>query len=321
MKMRSAAVLTAVVSLAATASVAGCGSEKASDNNSGQSHSGKSAETASLKNVADATTKAQSAKVSGSVKLGKKFSTTYDGALSWKDGTVGALTMKMHGSMLKGGSGTGPKSMQARYTKDAVYLNLASVLGKNRPPELKGKSWMKVGYDDAASASGMSGNMLESQMRQNNPRSSVQLLLDSGNLKKVGTEKVRGTQAQHYKGTVNTADLAAKQSSSMSKKDRKQQRQQLKRLGVKKQRVELWVNGDDLPVRTVTKANTAQGAMTTRTDYRDFGTSVQADPPESKNVLDFGKEMRKLRKGHQPGSGATTPGSAPPRGSDLTGSA
>ena len=132
-----------------------------------------------------------------------------DGALGWADGLTGNLTITYTGgTMADTMKQLGTTSMQARYLPDAYYAKM----GEKFAEQAGGKHWIRYGYDDLADLGGSSGAYLKDQMQNTTPNQSVKLLLASGDVRKVGSEQVRGVDTTHYSGTVDVADLAGKNS-------------------------------------------------------------------------------------------------------------
>ncbi len=115
-----------------------------------------------------------------------------------------------------------------------------------------GKHWIKYAYDDLESLGGGSGAYLKDQMQNTTPNQSVKLLLASGDVRKVGEEKVRGQETTHYSGTVDVADLAS-QNSNLDRSQLDDLKKQLEQAGVSTETVDIWVDDQDLLVKKVEK--------------------------------------------------------------------
>lgn len=204
----SIAVATALASVAACGSSGSSGSSGKDDKAVGKG-STRVSPIAALRSAEQSTDKADSAKVESSTVMGSLMSMDAKGNLGWGDGITGVLTMTYTGgTMAQTMRAAGSTSMEARYLPDAYYAKM----GDKFAEQAGGKHWLKYDYDDLAKLGGSSGAYLKDQMQNSTPNQSVKLLLASGDVKKVGTEPVRGQQATHYSGTVNVADLAAKNS-------------------------------------------------------------------------------------------------------------
>ncbi|MFJ9814031.1 hypothetical protein ACIRU3_01925 [Streptomyces sp. NPDC101151] len=290
MKSRTVRRVTlSVAVMTALAGVAACGSE---DSGKGDKAVGRSvthvSPLAALRSAEKSTDKAESAKVRSSTSIGDTMSMTANGALAWGDGLKGNLTItytggKMADAMRQAGS----TSMEARYLPDAYYAKMSEKFAQ----QFGGKHWIKYAYDDLAKLGGGSGAYLKDQMQNTTPNQSVKLLLASGDVKKVGQEKVSGVDATHYSGTVNVADLADK-NSNLTADQLAGLKKQLSQAGVTTETVDIWVNDQDLLVKKVEKADMATGAMTSTAYYSDYGVKVSAEEPPAADTKDF-KELMK----------------------------
>ncbi|MGW2747468.1 hypothetical protein [Streptomyces sp. NPDC001450] len=292
----SVAVVTALTGVAA------CGS----DSGKGDKTVGKSvthvSPLAALLSAEKSTDKAESAKVRSSTTMGDTMSMTADGALAWGDGLKGNLTItytggKMAEAMRKAGS----TSMEARYLPDAYYARMSEKFAA----QFGGKHWIKYAYDDLAKLGGSSGAYLKDQMQNTTPNQSVKLLLASGDVKKVGQEKVSGVDATHYSGTVNVADLAGK-NSNLTADQLAGLKKQLSQAGVTTENIDIWVDGQDLLVKKVEKADMATGTMTSTAYYSDYGVKVAAEAPPAADTKDFTELMKAGGPGSVSGSSSTT---------------
>ncbi len=94
------------------------------------------------------------------------------GAISWASGGVtGEMTVTQRGGALAG-SPTAGKPMQARYSSDAMYVNIGDEFAASVG---HGAHWIKYDYDALAQKAGASGAFLKDQLQNNNPSRSVQL--------------------------------------------------------------------------------------------------------------------------------------------------
>jgi hypothetical protein len=174
--------------------------------------------------------------------------------------------------------------MPARYTEDAMYINLGDEFASTAG---KGKHWMKYDYDKLAKQAGPSGALIKDQMQNNNPARSVDLLLASGKVKKVGSETVGGKKTDHYRGTIEVAELARMQSKKLSEKELNQLSDQLTQQGFKTETVDLWIDGDDLLVKKQETAKGKNGDLDSTANYSDYGTKVSVEAPAASDTLAF----------------------------------
>ncbi|MFD6288140.1 hypothetical protein [Streptomyces sp. NPDC060205] len=241
-----------------------------------------------LRSVEKSTDGADSAKVESTTTMGTMMSMKADGALGWADGLTGKLTITYTGgTMADQMRQLGTTSMEARYLPDAYYAKM----GDKFAEQSGGKHWIKYDYDDLAKLAGGSGAYMKDQMQNTTPNQSVKLLLASGDVEKVGEEKVRGEDTTHYSGTVDVADLAGR-NSSLSASQLADLKSQLEQAGVTTETIDIWVNDQDLLVKKAEKGELATGSMSSTAYYSDYGVEVAAEEPAAGDTADFADLMR-----------------------------
>ncbi|MER6556247.1 hypothetical protein ABT300_00540 [Streptomyces sp. NPDC001027] len=291
--MKCTGVRRAGLSIAALALLAGataCSGSGSSGGLGGSGGSGKGQEgsprlspVAALRSAEKSTDGADSAKVESTTTMGSVMSMTAEGALGWKDGLTGALTITYTGgAMADTMRQMGATSMEARYLPDAYYARM----GDSFAGQAGGRHWIKYAYDDLASLGGGSGAYLKDQLTNTTPHQSVKLLLASGDLHEVGEEKVRGRNTTHYSGTVKVADLAEK-NSHLDRGRLDELKKTLEQAGVTTETVDIWVDDRDLLAKKVEKGETTAGAYSQTAYYSDYGTEVAAEAPPAGDTADF----------------------------------
>ncbi len=312
--MKSTTVRRVGLSIAvatALASVAACGSSGSPGSSGGSGKDDKAlgkgatrvSPIAALRSAEQSTDKADSAKVESSTVMGSLMSMDAKGNLGWADGLTGTLTMTYTGGTLADTMrAAGSTSMEARYLPDAYYARM----GEKFAEQADGKHWIKYDYDDLAKLGGSSGAYLKDQIQNTTPNQSVKLLLASGDVTKVGTESVRGQQTTHYAGTVDVADLAAK-NSNLTASQLAAMRKQLTAVSVTTEHVDIWINAQDLLVKKTEKGQMSSGQYTQTAFYSDYGVKADATVPPASDTEDFTALLKK--QGLTPGSGDTATGS------------
>ncbi|MFF5144032.1 hypothetical protein ACFY6U_30620 [Streptomyces sp. NPDC013157] len=291
-RVRRTAVSIAVA--AALTAVAACSSSGGSGGSGKEDKAGARAATrvspiAALRSAEKSTDNADSARVRSTTTMGSLLSMTTDGSLAWDDGITGTVTITYTGgSTAELMRKLGTTSMEARYLPDAYYARMSDTFAA----QTGGKHWIRYGYGDLASVAGGSGALLKDQMQNTTPNKSVQMLLASGDVKKVGEEKVDGQATTHYAGTVDMADLAGR-SSSLTAGQLAALKKQLTQAGVSTETVDIWVNGQDLLVKKTEKAATANGTMTQTAHYSDYGVKISAQKPPAGDTEDFKTLLQK----------------------------
>ncbi|MFJ5863307.1 hypothetical protein ACIQEY_02635 [Streptomyces parvus] len=288
---------TALAAAAALTSMAACsGSDSAGGSGKGKADAvAKASPVAALKQVQQKTGGAQSAKVEGTTEMGSTMSMKQSGVIGWADGLSGAITVTYTGGTmgeaLKKAGGDG--SVQARYFKDEYYANAGAGMAANTG----GKNWIRYSYKDLAELGGASGDVMQDQIQNSTPEEGVKALLASGDVKKVGQEDVRGVSATHYSGTVDVAELTAK-NSDLDAEQLAAFKEQLALAGVTTQTVDIWVDENDLLVKKTERAEMKTGTLNSTLFYSDYGTEVPSEKPEASDTVDF-KEL--LKQGATPG--------------------
>ncbi|WP_042420285.1 hypothetical protein [Streptacidiphilus anmyonensis] len=269
MRYTRALVVAATAALAVTG-LAACGGGKTA------SASGQAASVpmVSVADAMSATNQATQKYTSVSMKMdehitadGKTADVTGNGHISWKPvGLDMTMTMPATGGVAGG-------TMHMMMSGTTMYMGMS---GK---AAFQGKHWMKMDLSkDAAIADSL--NKSSGQ----DPATQLKLFTSSGDIKRVGTETVDGVSTTHYSGTVDFAKLATEQDPSL-----KSLVQQDSKLGVSSMKVDLWVNGQNLPVRMV-EATPASSTMSLNAtiDYTDYGTTpVTVTPPPAGDTLDM----------------------------------
>ncbi|MFF8969779.1 hypothetical protein [Streptomyces sp. NPDC014995] len=264
-------VALAVAMTAALTGAAACTSSEPSDKPEGD-RGASSASLTALRAAERSTERAASAKVRSTTVMGTQLSLEADGALGWSGGLTGTLTITYTGGtsaeMMRA---LGITSMEARYLPDAYYARLSDALAE----KAGGKHWIRYAYDDLGGGAGAS---FADQLRNTTPNQSVKLLLDCGDVRKVGEEKVGGQTTTHYSGTVEVSEVADARL-----------RKQLQQAGVTTETVDIWVDARNLLVKKVEKGRTAAGELTQTAYYSDYGVRVSAERPPAGDTEDFGK--------------------------------
>ncbi|MFD9795702.1 hypothetical protein ACFWXK_32655 [Streptomyces sp. NPDC059070] len=279
--------ISVVAIAAALAGVAACGGSDGKDKSAPAKEQHKSGSdfspVAALRAVQKKTDGAGSAKVEMTMSMGTTLGLAGNGALAWGDGTTGAMRMKYtQGTMAQTMRQMGAESIDARYLRDAYFANM----GPRFAQSIGGKHWIRYGYDDMAKLMGPAGAVMKDQMQNSTPQQGVKALLASGDVKKVGTEDVRGVQATHYAGTVDMAKLVDR-SSGLDAKTLEAFKAQMNQSGVTTDTVDIWVDKNDLLVKKTESAATKNGVLNSTAFYSDYGVKVAAEAPAASDTVDF----------------------------------
>lgn len=219
------------------------------------------------------------------------------GVVGWEP-SVMDVTLK--GSALGDEPGTPDKSRVVQ--RDGVmYMDMGSATASG----MEGKRWMKMDTKALAEYAQESGDpspqtMLDLSLENTNqdPAQQIALLLESPDLKHVGTRKIDGAETDHYKGKLTVAEMLKTNDAlaDLDKEERDQLLKSMKKAGVKEYGIEVWVNGDDLPARMDVSTKIEQGVIDVSTKYSDYGTEVKAEVPKPSETLDLLETFKKLDK-------------------------
>jgi hypothetical protein len=294
LSIAAVAALTGVAACSSSGSSGSSGKDDKASSGGGVTHV---SPIAALRSAEKSTDKADSAKVESTTTMGSLMSMKADGTLGWGDGIKGTMTITYTGgTMAETMRQLGTTSMEARYLSDAYYAKM----GDRFAEQAGGKHWIRYAYDDLADLGGSSGAYLKDQMQNTTPNQSVKLLLASGDVKKVGEATVRGENTTHYSGTVDVADLATK-NSNLTRSQLDGLKKQLEQAGLSTERVDIWVNDQDLLVKKVETGQMATGRLTQVAYYSDYGAKVSAEKPPASDTEDFKQLLKK-----QGGTGLTS---------------
>ncbi|MEU1040346.1 hypothetical protein [Streptomyces sp. NPDC005907] len=230
----------------------------------------RTAVTRTLSEVRSRTREAGSARVDCSTARGNMVATRSKGVLGWSDSLSGTLTITYTGgSWATTMREMGNVSTPARFVSDTYYAKMsdrfATVSGR-------GRHWIKYGYDASANFT---------------PAQSVELLLAAPDTREVGTEQVRGIRTTHYSGTVTVAALDAPRP-GLTRAELADLAKWFTEAGVRKERVDVWVDAAGLLVKRSERGETPSGALVTTAYYADYGTRFATpEAPPADDTVDF----------------------------------
>lgn len=279
---RRTAVSCAVV--AALTGVVACGSSGSGEGDGDDPF-------AALK-LADASTRdADSSRIESTGDLGELMSIEADGVVDWADGLDGTMTITYTGGQAaEQMRSLGITSTEARYLPDAYYADMGDLFAG----QYGGKRWIRYAYEDMDEMiGGASGAYVREHFRSVTPNQSVRLLLASGDVEKVGEEDVRGESTTHYAGTVSVADLQER-NANLGEEMRARLEKQLAASGITTVDIDLWIDDDDLLVKKVEKAETANDTVNSTVHYSDYGVDVSTEEPPAAETVDYRDLMTNL---------------------------
>jgi hypothetical protein len=168
-------------------------------------------------------------------------------------------------------------------------------------PQLLARPWLKV---DLATLSQQSGVNLEAlgQLRDNDPTAALNFLRGvSNDVKKVGSEKVRGAETTHYSATADLNKTVEQVPADL----RDDITRLIGQLGTSTIPTEAWVDDDGRlrRMRYIVDLSRVQaggqpaplgGVLTTTIEAFDFGADVDVSEPPADQVTDFAALMSQL---------------------------
>ncbi|MFI9048425.1 hypothetical protein [Streptomyces sp. NPDC053427] len=295
--MYNASVRRAGVSLAAVTVLVGVtacqnGSDKAEGT---ERDAGRRAATRALTAAYEKTAAAKSAKVtmtmSAPATMPDGGDTKMSGVMGW-DPFVMDVTMSEKPAEKSAG---GAEKTHMIWIDDTVYMDMGE-----RPAEFDGKKWGKF---DLGAAVGQTGDaQLMKQMTagledmNQDPAQQLGMFLNSPDIKHLGTGKINGQRAERYKGSL-TAEEGLKTNKSvkaLTPREREALLANIKKAGIKGYDYDVWVNGDDYPVKMDVKIKTPQGTITTTASFSDYGAKASVQAPPADDTVDLFKMLKEL---------------------------
>lgn len=287
------------VSLSMAASLAACtgddggkpeGKAKDSKATSQQAASPLHVMTAAAKKTDDA----QSAKFTMTVTAaGQPGKLSAEGAMTWGDTVAMDMTMSGVGTMA-GGSGGEFRMIRIGTT---MYMDMGS---ENAMPD--GRHWMKMDIEATAGASGDKAlqEKLTSQMQQarQSPAEQMNMMLASPKIHLVGKEKTDGVAARHYRGSMTLDEIldAQKGKKQLDATERQKLVDSMKKQGVDGADIDVWINGEDLPVRIDVAMDGKQGTTELSEHLSDYGADVSPKAPPADETFDMAKMLAEMGK-------------------------
>ncbi len=204
---------------------------------------------------------------------GKGSTVTFNGSLDFKS-RAGEYSVDAAAIGLQG---TG--KVHTVVAGGVLYLSL-DALERGDPsssPDLAGKKWLKL--DPKVFGGG-------GQIGQSDPNGSLDALRGvKGDVKRVGSDKVRGTRATHYRVTID-ADQAV---NSAPEGQRDEVRNSIGALGSKTIPADVWVDGKGrlrkVRLHVAASSTTTKGLVAF--EFFDLGARVNVEAPPANEVVDF----------------------------------
>ncbi|QHC23138.1 hypothetical protein [Streptomyces sp. GS7] len=283
------------VSLAAVAVLAGVTScQKGADKAEGEQGSARTP-TQALTAAYKKTAAAKSAKVTMALSMPASMpgggETKMSGVMGWDPM---AMDMTMDQSPL-GARAEGAEKTHMIWLDNVVYMDM----GK-RSEALDGKRWGKIDLRAAATLAG--DDKLTKQLTaglgdgNQDPAQQLAMVLGSPNVKHLGAGEVNGQHAEHYKGTLTADEALAslKTAEALPPAEREKLIANIKKAGVKGYDYDVWVNGQDYPVKMDVGVSTPQGRIDTTTTFSDYGAKAAVQAPPADDTVDLMQALKEF---------------------------
>ncbi|MFW6691341.1 LppX_LprAFG lipoprotein [Streptomyces sp. MAR4 CNX-425] len=193
-----------------------------------------------------------------------------------------ALRMKM---TTDGATADEDGSMEIRVVDDITYMKVDSASAGG----MGGKSWIKLG-----SASDDEEPMLDLGQSEDNPADQAQMMTAAEDLERVGEEEIEGVGTTHYTGTVTLDDLRAqlKGEDAETKKQRRENIDEMAELGVDELTLDMWIDGEDHTRQFRMQAETKEGPMDSTMTFLSYNEPVTVKAPPASEVMDMDEAMQ-----------------------------
>lgn len=213
----------------------------------------------------------------------KDKSTSAKSAHVTMTGSAGPQAINGEGDFSFAGADTAMQMTMSTPQGDMTMVFADKTFYMKLPTELTpGKPWIKIapGGDDPMSQA--LGDSLDS-ITASDPREALAKIVDAGKISKSEKVELNGEQTTHYSIVVDVAKLTAESGYDDAT------RKQMEAAGIKELPMEIWVNGDDLPVRVITTVPVeGAGEVKTQADYTDWGKAVDIQAPDPSQVGTLG---------------------------------
>ena len=205
----------------------------------------------------------------------------------------GRLTFESAGAIGGGGK------IEQIFEGDVIYMRTpaaAQQLGAKKP-------WLRVDVKQAGQALGIDPARL-GQLGSNDPRQMLdQIRAVSGEVEKLGEERVRGVDTTRYRAEVDIRRYPDRLPPAQREQARVAVEKLVEQTGSDTYPMTLWIGDDDLVRRVRIEYEFEIPGQKERADFSmtmeffDFGAPVDVSPPPAKDVQDLGELARSLAGG------------------------
>ena len=176
----------------------------------------------------------------------------------------------------------GAGAMEMRYLGQVMYMHLPAAARKT----VGGKPWVKIDVVKALKSKGIDISGLQGPTG-GNPSDTLQQLRGAGDVHKVGTATIRGTQTTHYKATIDLRRAADRVPAAQRAAARQSIDRLVKLTGQTTMPVEAWIDGQGR-LRRETFTQTVKGRTVSGTiDLYGFGGQQAIVAPPAGDTADI----------------------------------
>jgi hypothetical protein len=184
------------------------------------------------------------------------------------------LAMDVNLSQVSFGAQNMPGGVRVILEGDTAYVKLdmlKTLVGATKP-------WVKLDLRQLGSQSGVDVDQFLGQARQFDLKTSTALLTASKDVKAVGTETVAGVETTHYAGTFNLQEAAALLAPEA------QEQFKTGMAGVKEVKFDAWVDAEGLPRKIGLAGGTAPDTFNATLAFKGFNEPVSIEAPPATQV-------------------------------------
>lgn len=183
------------------------------------------------------------------------------------------------------------------------------------------KGWLRVDVQEAGRALGIDPGQM-GQLGGNDPRQMIdQIRAVSGEVKRQGTEAVRGVETTRYRAEVDIRRYPDRLPEAQREQARVAVEKLVQQTGNDTYPITLWIGDDDLVRRVRIEydfdmpGQQERASFSMTMEFYDFGARVNVAPPPAKDVQDLAELAGALGGQLPPGQGQAPPGQgqAPPQ--------
>lgn len=196
---------------------------------------------------------------------------TFNGAFNFES-RAGEYTVDVRSLGLPGSG-----KVRALLVDGVLYMSLNALdADASSNPELEGKKWLKL---DPALFGG------EGQIGQSDPNGSLNALRGAASdVKRIGTEKIRGTRTTHYRVTIDVEQAVA----NAPAEEQEQVRASIAALGSGTIPADVWIDSKDrLRKIRLRVGGSATLGGSVGFEYFDLGARVNVKQPSEAEFVDF----------------------------------